>query len=371
MEQQSYQEENKLNFNNISDDDLVDNPYLSPDQKAQYLKQAQQKTSKDTTPSAMQNQPQNNPQTQPQNQDSQKQLADLKPSKQKEKQTKEKQAPVELPKEQEKQMKNYCQLCFQEFNLFTFRQHCRTCGRSCCSNCSTKITTQGTGKLGIGQSYRICEFCEIKNENPQIEDYYKLECSLRQSDQEIVVEKIKWLKKTSKDLEKQIGHEREDISLLQASSKRQIDEVQNKITGLHKEKARLDKLKEQLMKNIEELSMENKHKDVKIKELQSLRTSKLIDLDKIKTKIDGKEKELKELIKEISKYDDNFKSFLKSEIDRSEMNITLENEIVYQDLPNTQTMIMDDSINNIIDNSFNHQPQEDIRGAHSKTQIMK
>ena len=82
-----------------------------------------------------------------------------------------------------------------------------------------------------------------------------------------MVEKIKWLKKTSKDLEKQIGHEREDISLLQASSKRQIDDVHNKVNGLVKEKARLEKLRDQLLKTIEELSIENKSRDMKIKEL--------------------------------------------------------------------------------------------------------
>ncbi len=79
-----------------------------------------------------------------------------------------------------------------------------------------------------------------------MEEYYRLECQLRQSDQEVVIEKIKWLKKTSKELEKQIAQQREDISLLQASSKRQIEEVQAKIDSLVADKLRLEKLKEQL-----------------------------------------------------------------------------------------------------------------------------
>jgi chromosome condensin MukBEF ATPase and DNA-binding subunit MukB len=71
-----------------------------------------------------------------------------------------------------------------------------------------------------------------------------LECQLRQNDQEVVVEKIKWLKKTSKELERQIAQQREDISLLQASAKRQIEEVQAKIDQLVADKLRLEKLKE-------------------------------------------------------------------------------------------------------------------------------
>jgi hypothetical protein len=68
--------------------------------------------------------------------------------------------------------------------------------------------------VGTPSNYRVCEYCDIKTENPQLEEYYRLECQLRQSDQEVVVEKIKWLKKTSKELERQIAQQREDISLL-------------------------------------------------------------------------------------------------------------------------------------------------------------
>ena len=40
--------------------------------------------------------------------------------------------------------------------------------------------------------------------------------------------------------------------------------------------------------------------------MQTKRTQKLIELDKVKGKLEAKEKELKELIREIAKYDDNF-----------------------------------------------------------------
>ena len=47
---------------------------------------------------------------------------------------------------------------------------------------------------------------------------------------------------------------------------------------------------------------------MKIKDLQNQRTQKLIELDKIKTKTEAKDKELKELIAEISQYDKDFRS---------------------------------------------------------------
>ena len=62
----------------------------------------------------------------------------------------------------------------------------------------------------------------------------------------------------------------------------------------------MDKLKEQLIKSIEETAAEVKTKDSKVKDLQQKRNQKLVELDKIKVKLEGKEKELKELIKEIS-----------------------------------------------------------------------
>ena len=125
-----------------------------------------------------------------------------------------------IPKEADKANKDYCQLCYKGFGVFTFRYHCRPCGRTCCADCSLQVKVRMSVAVGQPSNYRVCEYCDIKTENPQLEEYYKLECQLRQSDQEVVVEKIKWLKKTSKELDRQITQQREDISLLQASSKR-------------------------------------------------------------------------------------------------------------------------------------------------------
>jgi hypothetical protein len=64
-----------------------------------------------------------------------------------------------MPKEAEPQKKEYCMLCYKCFGMFTLRYHCRTCGRSCCSDCSLNV------KVKAG-SYKVCELCDIKNENP-------------------------------------------------------------------------------------------------------------------------------------------------------------------------------------------------------------
>lgn len=46
--------------------------------------------------------------------------------------------------------------------------------------------------------------------------------------------------------------------------------------------------------------MEVRAKDAKVKELQAKRTQKLIDLEKVKGQLEVKERELRELIKEIT-----------------------------------------------------------------------
>ncbi len=51
-----------------------------------------------------------------------------------------------------------------------------------------------------------------------------------------------------------------------------------------------------------------KAKEFRLKELQGKRTQKFIELDKVKNKLEGKEKELRELVNEIAKYDENFHS---------------------------------------------------------------
>jgi hypothetical protein len=53
-----------------------------------------------------------------------------------------------IPKELEKQNKDYCQLCYKGFGVFTFRYHCRPCGRSCCADCSLQVKVRMSVAVG-------------------------------------------------------------------------------------------------------------------------------------------------------------------------------------------------------------------------------
>lgn len=61
----------------------------------------------------------------------------------------------------EKQNKTYCQLCFSDFGIFQLKNHCQSCGRSCCSQCSVKASSSSG-------SHRLCDYCQIKAENPHV-----------------------------------------------------------------------------------------------------------------------------------------------------------------------------------------------------------
>ena len=69
-------------------------------------------------------------------------------------------------KAKQDQNKNYCQVCFKQFSLLMSKYHCYFCTRSCCSSCS-KMTKDGQSEL-----VRTCEYCIVKIENTQIEQFY-------------------------------------------------------------------------------------------------------------------------------------------------------------------------------------------------------
>lgn len=108
------------------------------------------------------------------------------------------------------QKKNYCQICFSAFSRLSLTQHhCRICGRSCCFYCCSKRSIQELTDKGflqnqeglenaddsinmgdsLTQSFndgdlndpnrkkgpvtRICEYCEVKIDNPQVEKLYE------------------------------------------------------------------------------------------------------------------------------------------------------------------------------------------------------
>ena len=71
------------------------------------------------------------------------------------------------------QSKPYCQLCYQKFNqILVRRYHCYYCTRSACSNCSEKGTDEDGGGEQKGEKIRKCEYCVVKIQNPQIDQFY-------------------------------------------------------------------------------------------------------------------------------------------------------------------------------------------------------
>jgi hypothetical protein len=66
--------------------------------------------------------------------------------------------------------------------------------------------------------------------------------------------------------------------------------------------------------------------------LQQKRSQKLVELDKVKIKLEQKDKELKELIKEISKYDQDFHSEVGSILEGGNNSSILHNESVINEL---------------------------------------
>ena len=86
------------------------------------------------------------------------------------------------------------------------KYHCHFCTRSCCSNCSEEVTEQG-------EKIRHCEYCLVKVQNPQIEQFYQLGKLWRETDNEMIQQKTEWYKTKQADLKLSIETERESIQL--------------------------------------------------------------------------------------------------------------------------------------------------------------
>ncbi|KAF6039700.1 HGS [Bugula neritina] len=53
-----------------------------------------------------------------------------------------------------------CFACRTDFGMLTRRHHCRACGQSFCSKCSSKTST--IPKFGIEKEVRVCDACYAK-----------------------------------------------------------------------------------------------------------------------------------------------------------------------------------------------------------------
>ena len=56
---------------------------------------------------------------------------------------------------------NNCYVCFNNFNFFNRKHHCRACGNIVCNKCSTN--KKPVPIYGYYDPVRICDKCNIKN----------------------------------------------------------------------------------------------------------------------------------------------------------------------------------------------------------------
>lgn len=66
------------------------------------------------------------------------------------------------------QNKPYCQICLKDFSLLSRKYNCFYCTRSCCKDCSKEMAND----VSVDDKILTCEYCQIKLENPQIEQFY-------------------------------------------------------------------------------------------------------------------------------------------------------------------------------------------------------
>lgn len=54
---------------------------------------------------------------------------------------------------------------------------------------------------------RICEFCEVKLDNPQIDMYFEQGKTWRKQEYDALIYKLDWYEDTNRDLEKHLSRE--------------------------------------------------------------------------------------------------------------------------------------------------------------------
>ena len=122
------------------------------------------------------------------------------------------------------QRKPYCQICFTKFSVTLRQHHCRMCGRSCCHYCNIQRSikdieeavqqafdpemgaqlledsmNEGAARFDA-MTTRICQYCEVKLDNRQLERFYDVGKTWQRRDADIVDRKLDWYKTTTNEL---------------------------------------------------------------------------------------------------------------------------------------------------------------------------
>ena len=117
----------------------------------------------------------------------------------------------------------FCSWCDVEFGVFETKKHCAFCSRSVCKSCSINYPS-------AGKDARACDYCKLKQENPQINELLKCAYQWRCQDLAVLNTNIREVKSVNQKCEKEVAKVREGIMLAKASVERDANKVKQWMT---------------------------------------------------------------------------------------------------------------------------------------------
>ena len=146
----------------------------------------------------------------------------------------------------------------------TFRpHHCRMCGRTCCNDCSDKravdwnqhgepqvdedgvdITVDQAAEQQPGEPCievtRVCEYCEVKLDNPQIEKFYDMGRAWRRRERQAEERKLEWHENAVEELDNSIQREKDEMAKAEREYNKAKAALNARIDTLMSDKGRIE-----------------------------------------------------------------------------------------------------------------------------------
>lgn len=187
----------------------------------------------------------------------------------------------------------------------TFRpHHCRMCGRTCCNDCSDKravdwnqhgepkvdehgvdITVdqaeeeQQPGEACI-EVTRVCEYCEVKLDNPQIEKFYEMGRAWRRRDRQMDEKKLEWHENAVEELDNSIQREKDEMQKAETEYNKAKAALNQRIDTLMSDKGRIEGIMKTYQNKCTSKIIENQELDAQTEELENQRTQMMVAMDK-------------------------------------------------------------------------------------------
>ena len=195
--------------------------------------------------------------------------------------------------------------------------HCRMCGRTCCYYCSLKrqlnesnlieISADNSLDLSVSQisdnitgpNVRICTYCDLKLNNPQIDKFYEHGKTWQKRENDIVEQKLNWYQHSILELNKQINEEQESMILSEMNNASEKTQMSQKIDHLLSDKLRIAQLKKNVENDLAGQTLTNQALESEIEDLHQKSTMMMLELDKVMSMYDDAEQEKADLIQKI------------------------------------------------------------------------